>query len=74
MKDHEHMSYEVADDHPAVSTVHGEAFTSVDLPGRALVWGVVWNLKSDEKNFYCHNHLRAHPHGKWKTDSREKMG
>jgi putative CocE/NonD family hydrolase len=54
MKDHEQMSYDVSDDHPAVSNVHGEGFTSVDLPGRALVWDVVLNLKSDEKNFYYH--------------------
>jgi hypothetical protein len=54
MKDHEQMWYEVSDDHPAVSTVHGEGSTSVDLPGRSLVWGVVLNLKSDEKNFYYH--------------------
>jgi hypothetical protein len=26
----------------------------VALPGRALVWGVVLNLKSDENNFYYH--------------------
>jgi putative CocE/NonD family hydrolase len=54
MKDHEQMSYDVSDGNPAVSAVHGEASTSVDLPGRALVWGVVLNLKSDEKNFYYH--------------------
>jgi uncharacterized protein len=54
MKDHEQMSYEVSDEHPAVSTVHGEASTSADLPGRALVWGVVLNLKSDQTNFYYH--------------------
>jgi uncharacterized protein len=54
MKDHEQISYEVSDEHPEVSTVHGEASTSADLPGRALVWGVVLNLKSDQTNFYYH--------------------
>lgn len=54
LKDHEQMWYEVSDDHPALSTVHGEGSTSVALPGRALVWGVVLNLKSDENNFYYH--------------------
>ena len=36
------------------STVHGEGSTSVDVSGRKLVWSVVLNLKSDEKNFYYH--------------------
>jgi uncharacterized protein len=54
MNDHEQMSYDVSDEHPAASSVHGEASTSADLPGRALVWGVVLDLKSDEKNFYYH--------------------
>ena len=26
----------------------------MDLPGRALVWRVVLNLKSDQTNFYYH--------------------
>jgi putative CocE/NonD family hydrolase len=54
MKDHEQMSYEITDANPAVSSIHGEAFTSVDIPNRALVWSVVLNLKSDQKNFYYH--------------------
>ncbi len=54
MKDHEQMSYEVSDANPAVSSVHGEASTSADLPNRALLWNVVLDLKSDEKNFYYH--------------------
>jgi putative CocE/NonD family hydrolase len=54
MKDHEQMSYEITDRNPAASSIHGEAFTSVDMPNRALVWSVVLNLKSDEKNFYYH--------------------
>ncbi len=54
LKDHEQMWYEVSDDHPAMSIVHGEGSTSVDLPGRALVWGAVLILKSDENNFYYH--------------------
>jgi putative CocE/NonD family hydrolase len=54
MKDHEQMSYQVADTKPNVSTVHGEGSTTVELPGRALVWSVILNLRSDEKNFYYH--------------------
>ena len=54
MKDHETMSYVVADANPAVNTIHGEAFTSVNLPNRALVWSVVLDLRSDDKNFYYH--------------------
>jgi hypothetical protein len=54
MKDYEEMSYEASDDHPEISSMHGIGSTSVDLSGRALVWGVVLNLKSDESNFYYH--------------------
>jgi hypothetical protein len=54
MKDHEQMSYVVRDAKPAASTVHGEARTIVDLPGRTLVWSVILDLRSDEKNFYYH--------------------
>ena len=54
MKDYEEMSYEASDDHPQISSMHGIGSTSVDLPGRALVWGVALNLKSDQANFYYH--------------------
>jgi predicted acyl esterase len=54
MKDHEQMSYEVQDSKPEVSTVHGEASTTVELPNRTLVWSVVLDLRSDGKNFYYH--------------------
>ena len=66
------MSYEVSDDHPAVSAVHGEASTSVDLPGRALVVGR--GVESEERREEFLLPLRTHPHGKWKTDSREEVG
>ncbi len=64
MKDHEHMSYSVADAKPAASTVHGEASTTVDLPGRTLVWNVVLDLRSDEKNFYYHFERHLTENGK----------
>jgi uncharacterized protein len=54
MKDYEEMSYEASDDHPEISSMHGVGSTSVDLSGRALVWSVVLNLKSDQTNFYYH--------------------
>jgi uncharacterized protein len=54
MKDHEQMSYEVADANPEKNTVHGEASTTVELPGRTLVWSVVLDLSSDAKNFFYH--------------------
>jgi putative CocE/NonD family hydrolase len=54
MKDHEQMSYVVRDAKPAANTVHGEASTTVELPGRMLVWSVILDLHSDEKNFYYH--------------------
>ena len=54
MKDHEQMSYVVADAHPETSSVHGEGSTTVELPGRVLVWSVLLDVRSDEKNFYYH--------------------
>lgn len=63
MKDHEQMSYEVADATPAVSTVHGEASTTVDLAGRTLVWSVILNLTSDEKKFHYHFERRLTQNG-----------
>ncbi len=69
MKDHEQMSYEVTDANPAVSSIHGEAFTSVDMANRALVWSVVLSLKSDEKNFYYHFERKLTENGR---EIREK--
>jgi putative CocE/NonD family hydrolase len=53
-KDYEKMTYVVQDSEPAVSNVHADASTTVQLRGRTLVWSVVLNLRSDEKNFYYH--------------------
>jgi hypothetical protein len=64
MKDHEQMSYVVADAKPAASTVHGEASTTVGLPGRTLVWNVTLDLRSDEKNFYYHFERHLTENGK----------
>ena len=63
MSDHEQMSYEARDADPAVSSVHGEASTTVDLPGRLLVWSVVLDLKSDARNFYYHFERRLTQNG-----------
>jgi len=63
MSDHEQMSYEARDSDPAVSSVHGEASTTVELPGRLLVWSVVLDLKSDAKNLDYHFERRLTQNG-----------
>jgi putative CocE/NonD family hydrolase len=64
LKDHEQMSYVVADAKPAVSEVHGEGSTTIELPGRTLVWSVVLNLRSDARNFYYHFERHLTENGK----------
>ncbi len=64
MKDHEQMSYEVADSKPEASKVHGEGSTTVELPNRALLWGVVLDVSSDAKNFYYHFERHLTENGK----------
>lgn len=64
MKDHEEMSYVVADDKPDVSTVHADVSTTVELPSRILVWSVVLDLRSDAKNFYYYFERRLTENGK----------
>jgi uncharacterized protein len=64
MNDHEQMSYELKDSDPESSTVHGEGSTTVELPDRKLVWGVVLDLRSDAKNFYYHFERHLSENGK----------
>jgi putative CocE/NonD family hydrolase len=64
MKDHEQMSYVAADAKPAVSEVHGEGSTTIELPGRTLLWSVVLNLRSDAQNFYYHFERHLTENGK----------
>jgi putative CocE/NonD family hydrolase len=64
MKDHEQMSYEVADSKPEASKVHGEGSTTVELQNRALVWSVVLDVHSDAKNFYYHFERHLTENGK----------
>jgi hypothetical protein len=64
LKDHEQMSYVVADAKPAVSEVHGEGSTTIELPGHTLVWSVVLNLRSDAQNFYYHFERHLTENGK----------
>ncbi|MGB8800274.1 MAG: CocE/NonD family hydrolase C-terminal non-catalytic domain-containing protein, partial [Candidatus Acidiferrales bacterium] len=64
LKDHEQMSYVVADAKPAISEVHGEGSTTIELPGRTLVWSVVLNLRSDAQNFYYHFERHLTENGK----------
>jgi uncharacterized protein len=52
LKNREQMSYFVTDAKPAESAVQGEGSTTVQLPVRLLVWSVVLDLRSGEKNFY----------------------
>lgn len=63
MKDHEQMSYVVRDSDPAVSSVHGEASTTVELPARTLVWSVILDLRSDARNFFYHFERRLTENG-----------
>ena len=51
-KDHEQLTYEVADARSDISSVHGEAETDVDLPDRALVWRTQLDLSSDKTHFF----------------------
>ena len=51
-KDHEKITYHVADADSAVSSVDGEASTEVDLKDRTLRWQVFLGVSSDQKNFY----------------------
>ncbi len=65
MKDHETMSYVVADATPAVNTVRGEASTTLNLKdGRVLVWSVILDLHSDATNFYFHFERHLTQNGK----------
>jgi len=64
MKDHEQMGYEVLDVSPETSQVFGVASTTVDLPGRTLVWKVVLTLRSDSRNFYYHFERHLTENGK----------
>ncbi|MFZ3215682.1 MAG: CocE/NonD family hydrolase [Candidatus Acidiferrales bacterium] len=64
MKDHEQMSYVVADAQPAASTVRGEGSTTVELPGRVLVWSVALEMRSDSRNFYYHFERHLTENGK----------
>ena len=72
LKDHEQMSYVVADAKPAISEVHGEASTTIELPGRTLVWSVVLNLRSDAEEFLLS--FRAPSDRKWKAAARQNLG
>jgi len=47
----ERLTYEVADDDPAVSTVRGEVETGVRLADRVLTWRGVVDFKSDATSF-----------------------
>jgi hypothetical protein len=62
-KDFEQMTFVVQDSDPAVSSVHSDATTTVELPGRALVWSVVLDLRSDAKNFHYHFERRLTENG-----------
>ena len=46
------MIYTADDLHPASSSVHGEAETTVTLPGRELRWRGILDTTSDVENFY----------------------
>ena len=46
------MLFKADDRHPETSSVHGEAETTVTLPGRTLRWLGVLDTTSDRDNFY----------------------
>jgi uncharacterized protein len=48
--DEEYLRYEVNDDRPATSSVHGEARTEIHLDGRMLIISSVLDLDSDEQS------------------------
>ena len=64
MKDHEQMAYVLGDDHPEKSSIHAEGSTTIQLPGRTLVWSVVIDLSSDLHNFYYHSERHLTENGK----------
>jgi predicted acyl esterase len=54
MHEHEQLTYEAQDAHPEVSSVHGEADTTVELPDRKLVWRSLLEVRSDRTHFFYH--------------------
>jgi putative CocE/NonD family hydrolase len=64
MKDHEQMSYVIGDAHPEKGSIHAEGSTTIELPGRTLVWSVVIDLSSDLRNFYYHSERHLTENGK----------
>jgi hypothetical protein len=64
MKDHEQMSYLITDAHPEKSSIHAEGATTVELPGRTLVWSVILDVSSDARNFYYHSERHLTENGK----------
>jgi hypothetical protein len=64
MKDHEQMSYLITDAHPEKSSIHAEGATTVELPGRILVWSVILDVSSDARNFYYHSERHLTENGK----------
>jgi hypothetical protein len=64
MKDHEQMSYLITDAHPEKSSIHAEGSTTVELPGRILVWSVILDVSSDARNFYYHSERHLTENGK----------
>jgi len=50
--DYEKLSYDVSDEHPESSFVHGEAKTVFELKGRVLTWLGHLSVSTDQKNFY----------------------
>ena len=58
------MSYLIADAHPEKNSIHGEGSTTVELPGRRLVWNVTLDVRSDQQNFYYHFERHLTENGK----------
>jgi len=50
--DLEKLTYDIADDHPEVNLIQGEAETTLKLKDHALVWSGHLSFSSDTRNFY----------------------
>ncbi len=51
-KHHDQLTFEVQDAHSDVSSAHGEAEFSVELPDRVLLWRARLDLRSDQRHFF----------------------
>jgi hypothetical protein len=51
-KYHDQLTFQVQDLNSDVSSAHGEAETSVELPSRTLIWRAQLDLRGDKTHFF----------------------